>query len=228
MSNEEERARLSPVDGPGSCPGSGPNSRPCSPLRNQRLPKPGAVGAALQSTVEDLINRDLDTSVVVNLSNSEEAHRKLQDLLPIHFFSWQLNNIEAALVYTLLHMFVLLGQYGEIVRERATYQEYISKLKNQVSQLEDELSELSEQRRQNGAQHHKDSREELLHLRKENAELHRERAKLQASQNEVSHDRMHLVRVKSRVFGGAMYYFCVFVFCSYIKLTMRGQGTTTA
>ena len=181
MSSEEERARLSPVDGPGS----GPNSRPCSPLRNQRLPKPGAVGAALQSTVEDLINRDLDTGVVVNLSNSEEAQRKLQDLLPIHFFSWELNNVEAALVYTLLHMFVLLGQHGEFVRERATYQEYISKLKNQVSQLEDELSE---QRRRTGALQHKDSREELIHLRKENAELRCERAKLQASQNEVSCD----------------------------------------
>lgn len=183
MSSEEERARLSPAEAPGSCPGSRPNSRPSSPssslLRNQQLPKPGAVGAALQNTVEDLINRDLDTGVVVNLSNSEEAHRKLQDLLPVHYFSWELKNVEAALIYTLLHMFVLLGQHGEIVRERATYQEYISKLKNQVSQLEDELSE---QRRQTGADQHKD---ELLRLRKENAELRCERAKLQASQNEL-------------------------------------------
>ena len=187
MSSEEERARLCPEDGPGSRPNSRPSSRPSSPLRNQRLPRPGAVGAALQSTVEDLMNRDLDTGVVVNLANSEEAHRELQDLLPIHFFSWNLENVESALVYTLLHMFVVLGQYGEIVRERSTYQDYISNLKGQVSQLEDELNEI---KRQTGAHQYESSKDEVLRLRKENAELRSEQAKLQASQNEVSCTRM--------------------------------------
>jgi phage shock protein A len=140
------------------------------------------VGAALQSTVEDLMNRDLDTGVVVNLANSEEAHRELQDLLPIHFFSWNLENVESALVYTLLHMFVVLGQYGEIVRERSTYQDYISNLKGQVSQLEDELNEI---KRQTGAHQYESSKDEVLRLRKENAELRSEQAKLQASQNEL-------------------------------------------
>ena len=85
--------------------------------------------------------------------------------------------MEAALVYTLLHMFVLLQQYTEIVRERGVYEDYISQLKARVLQLEDD--------RQPEGRSRDHDREELARLRRENAELRQEKAKLQASQNEV-------------------------------------------
>lgn len=177
---------LSPAEGPrsrsGSSPGSRCNSRPSSP-RIQRLPTQDLVGAALQNTVEDLINRDLDTSVLVDLANCPEAQRKMEDLLPIHFFSWELKNVQAALIYTLLHMFVLLGQHREMVGERGSYQDYVAQLKSRVADLEEELFELQQERRPEGCE--EGSKEELLRLRRENIELRREHAKLQASQNEV-------------------------------------------
>ena len=86
--------------------------------------------------------------------------------------------MEAALVYTLLHMFVLLQQYSEIVRERSVYEDYISQLKARVLQLEDD--------QQSGGRPREHDREEVVRLRRENAELRQEKAKLQASQNEVS------------------------------------------
>ena len=192
MSSDDERensaqlALLSPplVPSPsGSRPGSRASSRCSSPQsprrrRNERLPPVNDVGATLQNTVEDLIQRDLlDTGVVVELANSKEAQQKLEDLLPIHFYSWRLKNVEAALVYTLLHMFVLLQQYTEIVRERGMYEDYISQLKARVLQLEDD--------RQPEGRSRDHDREELARLRRENAELRQEKAKLQASQNEV-------------------------------------------
>ena len=185
ISSEDERensAQLALLSPPLSPPGSRPGSRCSSPQspgrrRNGRLPPASAVGATLQNAVEDLFQRDLlDAGVVVRLANSDEAQRKLEDLLPIHFYSWNLKNVEAALVYVLLHMFVLLQQYTEMVRERGVYEDYISRLKARVSQLEDE--KLPEG-------YSEDERDELMRLRRENAELRQEKAKFQASQDEV-------------------------------------------
>ena len=195
MSSDEwedaaQLASLSPKrssrEGPGSRAGSRPTSpRPVSP-RNQRL---GAdVGTALQSAVEGMMQGDLlDTSVVVDLANSHEAQRKMDDLLPIHFLSWNLKSVQAALVYTLLHMFVLLNQYREVVGERGTYQEYISQLKSRLAQLEDELQQAKQGgvRGSERGEGDSGSRDELLRLRRENAELRQEQARLQASQDEV-------------------------------------------
>lgn len=186
MSSQLKLLSASP---PGSQPGSRPSSRPSSPQtmsrRNRRLPSPDAVGAALQNTVEDLIQKDLlDTGIVVELANSPEAHQKMEDLLPIYFYSWKLRNVEAALIYTLLHIFVLLGQYTEIETERSTNEEYISKLKSNITRLEDELNQ-TKRDREEGGDNSSSSTPELLRLRKENAQLRREQAKLRASQNEV-------------------------------------------
>ena len=183
MSSEEDTTHLCPCEQRTRSRPSSP--RPASPaphsLRNQRLP---AVGTALQSAVEDIMQRDLlDTNVVVDLANSPEAQKKMEDLLPIHFFSWKLKNVQAALIYTLLHMFVLLDQYGEMVAERSSYQEYVANLKSRVAQLEDQLQQ--EGGGGVNGKEEEDLRKELLHLRRENAELRSEKAKLQASQNEV-------------------------------------------
>lgn len=177
-------ASLSPKRNVREGRGSRPSSpRPASP-RNQRLGND--VGSALESAVEGMMQGDLlDTSVVVDMANSNEAQRKMDDLLPVHFFSWNLKNIQSALAYTLLHIFVILNQYREVVGERGTYQEYISQLKVRVAELEEELQQC---KTQDGVSEGKEggSRQELLRLRRENAELRQEHARLQASQNEVS------------------------------------------
>ena len=159
--------------------GSRPNSRPTSPLCNQLLPSRDEVGTALQKTVEELSNVDVDTSVLVHLSNCPEALRKLEDLLPIHFYSWKLESIEAALICTLLHVFILLTQYKEVVGERATYQEYVAQLKSRIAQLEEAGTD--EERSRESEQ-----TDLLLQLRRENAELRQQNEKLQMSQSEVS------------------------------------------
>ena len=166
-----------------STSGSRPKSRPCSPNRNHRLPTQDEVGTALQSTIEDLANLDLDTSVVVHLSNCPGALRKIKDLLPIHFYSWKLKNAEAALIYTLLHMFVLLGQYREMEGERVTYQDYVTQLKSRIAQLEDER--MFEQQQEQSSGDNERHREELVRLRRENAALRQSNTKLQASQDQV-------------------------------------------
>ena len=166
-----------PLSPPGSQPGSRSSSPQRTRRRNGRLPPASAVGATLQSTVEDLLQGDLlDTGVVVDLANSQEANQKLEELLPIHFYSWRLENVEASFIYTLLHVFVLLRQYAEMVAERGVYEDYISQLKTRVSQLEGGSRDLSH-----------DEREEVAMLRRENAALHQQNAKLEASQNEVSY-----------------------------------------
>ena len=184
ISSDDERensAHLPLPSPPGSRPSSRASSRCSSPQsprkrRNGSLPSASGIGATLQNTVEELIQRDLlDTGVVVELANSKDAQQKLEDLLPIHFYSWRLKNVEAALVYTLLHMFVLLQQCNEMVRERSVYEDYISHLKARVEE---------NQQPECGSQEHE--REELVRLRRENAELRQEKAKLQASQSEVS------------------------------------------
>lgn len=183
MSNESEETALPMSQSPEEA-----GSRTSSPetQRSQRLPTPDAVGVALQSTVEDL-SQDLhvDTSAIVNLANCSEAQKKIEDLLPIHFFSWKLKNVQAALVYTLLHMFVLLGQYREVLGERCSYQEYIAQLKSRVAQLEDEMNELKQEQRRADSDKQESLREEVVRLRRENSTLRKEQARLQASQNEV-------------------------------------------
>ena len=182
ISSEDERersAQLAMLSPPLSPRVSQHGSRSSSPQRAGRcLPSTSAVGATLQSTVEDLLQRDLlDAGVAVELANSKEAHQKLEDLLPIHFYSWRLKNVEAALIYTLLHVFVLVRQYAEMAAERGAYEDYIDQLKARLSQLEDE--------RLSSSRPDRPEREEIARLRRENAELRQEKAKLQASQNEV-------------------------------------------
>ena len=175
--------------------GSRPNSRPSSPQRFPVLPTEEDLGTALQTTVERMSNKDVDTNAMVYLANCPEASRKMEDLLPIHYYSWKLKSVEAALTYTLLHMFVLQAQYKEMAGERATYQEYVAQLKSKIAQLEEEVQE-EEGRggrggRGEGGLRGKD-REELLRLRRENAELRQKNEKLQSSQAEVSRVIMYL------------------------------------
>lgn len=188
--SEDERenysaAMLSPPLSPPSSRHSSRCSSPQSPRRrrNRLLPPASAIGTTLQTTLEDLIQRDLlDSSVVVELANSDEAQQKLEDLLPIHFYSWRLKNLQASLVYLLLHVFVLLQQYSEVVGERGALEDYICQLKARVSELEEEKESAAAA----GGSSSQEERRELLRLRRENLELRQENTKLHASQNEVS------------------------------------------
>ena len=166
--------------------GSRPNSRPSSPQRFPVLPTEDDLGAALQTTVEGMSNNDVDTSAMVYLANCPGASRKMEDLLPIHYYSWKLKSVEAALTYTLLHMFVLQAQYKEMAGERATYEEYVAQLKSKIAQLEEEVLEEEGRGGRGEAGLRRNDREELLRLRRENAELRQKNEKLQSSQAEVS------------------------------------------
>ena len=70
------------------------------------------------------------TAEMVEVANSAAPRSQLQDLLPVYFYSWQLQSLEAMIIHLLLH-------YGnEMRRDRRAFEEQIERLKSCVAELE--------------------------------------------------------------------------------------------
>ena len=77
------------------------------------------------------------TSEIVEVANSAASRSKLQELLPVYFYSWQLQNLEAVIIHLLLNYFVLWRDGSEMRRDRQAFEEHIARLKNRVAELEE-------------------------------------------------------------------------------------------
>ena len=75
---------------------------------------------------------------MVEVANSAVSRSKLQDLLPVYFYSWELQSPEAVIIH---HYYILLRDGSEMREDRQTFGEYIERLKSRVAELEKKLYE---------------------------------------------------------------------------------------
>jgi len=91
------------------------------------------------------------TAEIVEIANSADSESKLQDLMPVYFYSWQLQSREAVITHLLLHYFILWRDCSELRRDRQVLEEHIEWLKGRVQELEEvrepdpEISRLTKQ-----------------------------------------------------------------------------------
>ena len=103
----------------------------------QLLPSGQDVSGILQQTCGEI--SQTTTAEMVEVANSAVFWSKLQDLLPVYFYSWQLQSLEAVIIHLLLHYFILLRDGSERREGRPAFQEYIERLKSRVAELEKKL-----------------------------------------------------------------------------------------
>ena len=77
------------------------------------------------------------TAEIVEVANSAASRSKLQDLLPVYFYSWQLQSPEAVIIHLLLNYFILWRDGSEMRRDRRAFEEHIARLKSRVAELEE-------------------------------------------------------------------------------------------
>ena len=94
------------------------------------------------SRVSEATSSELNSSRLVELSNSAPAQAKLsEELLPVYFYSWQLNGPQAVIAFLLLHLLVLWREGEEASQERRVYHEHAAMLKTRISELERRLAD---------------------------------------------------------------------------------------
>ena len=80
-------------------------TRIMNPHSLQQLPSGQEVSEILQQMCEDI--SQTTTAEMVEIANSAAPRSKLQELLPVYFYSWQLQSLEAVIIHLLLHYFIL-------------------------------------------------------------------------------------------------------------------------
>ena len=128
------------------------------------------------------------TAEMVEVANSAVSRSKLQDLLPVYFYSWRLQSPEAVIIHLLLNYFILLrARDGSERREdRPAFEEYIERLKSRVAELEKKLYESRTEVHQLKAEleERREPDPEMMRLMKQVQKLENE--KLLCARDEVS------------------------------------------
>ena len=107
----------------------------CFPsIPSLRLPSGQEVSEILQQMCGEI--SQTTTAEMVEVANSAAPRSKLQDLLPVYFYSWQLQNLEAVIIYLLLNYFILWRDGSEMRRGRCAFEEQTERLKSRVAELE--------------------------------------------------------------------------------------------
>ena len=123
-----ESLRTAPADNDTS------SRRSPSPASLQLLPSGQEVSEILQRMCGEI--SQTTTAEIVEVANSAAPRNKLQELLPVYFYSWQLRSPEAVIIHLLLHYFILWRDRSEITRDRRVSEEQIERLKGRVAELE--------------------------------------------------------------------------------------------
>jgi len=110
------------------------------------------------------------TAEIVEIANSADSESKLQDLMPVYFYSWQLRSPEAVITHMLLHYFILWRDCSDLRRDRQVFEEHIEWLKGRVGELEEV----------------REPDPEISRLTKQVQDLKMKNEKLQSAQDEVS------------------------------------------
>ena len=98
-------------------------------------------GELLEQTCGEI--SDATTTELIEVANSVAAQRKMQDLLPVYFHSWQLQSPESIMVFLLLSYFVLKRECTGLKRDRQSFEDHIESLKTRVGELEQDLTTVS-------------------------------------------------------------------------------------
>ena len=109
-------------------------TRIMNPPSLQQLSSGQEVSEILQQMCEDI--SQTTTAEMVEIANSAAPRSKLQELLPVYFYSWQLQSSEAVIIHLLLHYFILWRDGSEMRRERQAFEEQTERLKSRVAELE--------------------------------------------------------------------------------------------
>ena len=152
----------------------------------QQLPRGQEVLEILQQMCGDI--SQITTTEMVEIANSAVSQSKLQDLLPVNFYSGELQSLEAVIIYLLLHYYILLRDGSERREGRQAFEEYIERLKSRVAELEKKLYESRTEVHQLKAEL-KERREpdpEMMRLMKQVQVLKLENEKLLCARDEVS------------------------------------------
>ena len=105
-----------------------------NPPSLQQLPSGQEVSEILQQMCEDI--SQTTTAEMVEIANSAAPRSKLQDLLLVYFYSWQLQSLEAVIIYLLLQYFILWRDGSEMRQEGQAFEEQIERLKSRLAELE--------------------------------------------------------------------------------------------
>ena len=154
-------------------------------LQLQQLPSGQQVSDILQQMCGEI--SQTTTAEMVEVANSAAPRSKLQDLLPVYFYSWQLQSSEAVIIHLLLHYFILWRDRdgSERREDRQALEEYIERLKTRVAELEKKLDASQSEIRKTKAEL-EETEPEVNRLTKQVQDLKMENEKLQNAHDEVS------------------------------------------
>ena len=105
----------------------------------QLLPSGQDVSEILQQTCGEI--SQTTTAEMFEVANSAVFWSMLQGLLPVYFYSWELQSVEAVIIHLLLHYFVLWRDGSERREDILAFEEYIERLKSRLAELEKKLYE---------------------------------------------------------------------------------------
>ena len=159
-----------------------------SPASLQQLPSGQQVSDILQQMCGEI--SQTTTAEIVEVANSAAPRSKLQDLLPVYFYSWQLQSLEAVIIYLLLNYFILWRDRdgSERREDRQALEEYIERLKTRVAELEKKLDASQSEIHKTKAELKEPDPEPFFinRLTKQVQDLKMENKKLQSAHDEVS------------------------------------------
>ena len=152
----------------------------------QQLPRGQEVLEILQQMCGEI--SQTTTAEMVEIANSAVSRSKLQDLLPVYFYSWQLQSPEAVIIHLLLNYFILLRDGSEMREGRLGFEEYIERLKSRVAELEKKLYESRTEVHQLKVEleERREPDPEMMRLMKQVQILIRENEKLLCARDQVS------------------------------------------
>ena len=153
--------------------------RPPSPASLELLPSGQEVSEILQRMCREIWQTT--TAEMVGVANSAAFLSKLQDLLPVYFYSWQLKSPEAVIIHLLLKLW---QDSSERRRDRRAFAEHGERLKAHVAELEKKLYESRNEVNRVTAEL-EESEPEINRLMKQVQELQLQNEKLQCAHNEV-------------------------------------------
>lgn len=133
------------------------------------------------------------TAKMVEVANSATSQSKLQNLLPVYFYSWRLQSPEAVIIHLFLHYFILWQDSSEMRRERQAFEEYIERLKTRVADLEKKLDASQSEIHKTKAELETDP--EINRLTKQVQDLKLENERLQNAHDEVSVSVCHSMQL---------------------------------
>ena len=154
----------------------------------QLLPSGKEVSEILQRMCSEI--SQTTTAEMVEIANSAASRSQLQELLPVYFYSWQLQSPEAVIIHLLLNYFILWRDTnGSERREvKEAFEEHIERLKIRVAELEKKLYESRTEVHQMNAEleERREPDPEIMRPLKEVQVLRPVDGKLQCGHDEVS------------------------------------------